>query len=165
MVRDSRGVTLQLVAGVAAVVTVLSYAGLHLWVSRGNANPAVSWVGAVLLLAMAVLIYALGLPVRRYRLGEPNANGRRPMTALRAMRVLVLAQAAALTGAAASGWYLAQILVLVPNLDIPSVRGQAIELAVLLIGAIAVVVAGLLVQRMCRIDDDDAPPNASPELR
>ena len=52
---------------------------------------------------MAVLVIAAGLPVRRFLRGEaPSLNP------VRAARTLVLAQAAALTGAGASGWYAAQ---------------------------------------------------------
>ncbi len=157
MVNAGRGVTLALVGTVAAVVALVAFAGLRFWVGGGHSGPEVSWGGAVLLLCMAVGVYVLGLPVRRYLLGRPNARGRRPMTALRAWRTLVLAQAAALTGAAASGWYLAQGLVLLPNLDVPTVRSQGLRVLALLVGAVAIVVAGLLVQRMCRLDDDDGP--------
>jgi MFS family permease len=155
MVNSGRGVHLTLVATVAAVVALVGYAVLRFWVGGGHSAPQVSWGGAVLLLAMAVGVYVVGVPVRRYRLGRPNAKGRRPMTALRAWRTLVLAQAAALTGAAATGWYVAQGLILLPNLDVPTVRGQGLRVAALTAGSMAIVAAGLMVQRMCRLDGDD----------
>jgi hypothetical protein len=70
------------------------------------------------------------------------------------MRTVVLAQASALTGAFVAGWYLAQMLVLLPDLDVASVRSQVWRLVALGVGGVLMVVAGLLVQAMCRVDQD-----------
>ena len=95
---------------------------------------------------MAVGVYCAGLPVRRFLRGEAT----RPLSPLRAMRTLVLAQAAALTGALVAGWYAAQALVLLPDADVPTVRAAMLRsLAVCVSGAL-MVAAGLLVQAMCR---------------
>ena len=100
---------------------------------------------------MAVGVYCAGLPVRRFLRGEAT----RPLSPLRAMRTLVLAQAAALTGALVAGWYAAQALVLLPDADVPTVRAAMLRsLAVCVSGAL-MIAAGLLVQAMCRLDDTD----------
>ena len=94
MVRDGRGITLPLALLVAVLTTAVAWIGLSLWVGSGHALPGASWGGAVLIVFMAVGVYCAGLPVRRFLRGEAT----RPLSPLRAMRTLVLAQAAALTG-------------------------------------------------------------------
>jgi hypothetical protein len=151
MVRDGRGITLPLVLLVAVLTTAVAWIGLSLWVGSGHALPGASWGGAVLIVFMAVGVYWAGLPVRRFLRGEAT----RPLSPLRAMRTLVLAQAAALTGALVAGWYAAQALVLLPDVDVPTVRAAMLRsLAVCVSGAL-MIAAGLLVQAMCRLDGTD----------
>jgi hypothetical protein len=141
----------RLVLVVAVLATAVAWIGLRLWFGAGHALPGASWGGAVLIVFMAVGVYCAGLPIRRFLRGQAT----RPLSPLRAMRTLVLAQAAALTGALVAGWYAAQALVLLPNADVDSVRAAMLRsLAVCVSGAL-MVVAGLLVQAMCRIDDHD----------
>jgi len=98
---------------------------------------------------MAVGVFFAGLPVRRFLRGQ----SRKSLNPMRAMRTLVLGQAAALTGALVCGWYLAQVLVLLPDIDVQSRRTLAIRLAALSAGGVLLAVAGLLTQRMCRVDN------------
>jgi Protein of unknown function (DUF3180) len=76
-----------------------------------------------------------------------------------AARVLALAQAAALAGAATLGWYVAQVLLVLPDADVPSQQAQILQLGALGLGAVGLSAVGLLVQRMCRLDDE--PPGPS----
>ena len=104
---------------------------------------------------MAVGVYCAGLPIRRFLRGEAT----RPLSPLRAMRTLVLAQAAALTGALVAGWYAAQALVLLPDADVDSVRAAMLRSLAVCVSGVLMIVAGLLVQAMCRIDDQDRDQN------
>ena len=61
-----------------------------------------------------------GWQVRKVRDGR--SDGR--VSALRAARTLVLAQAAALTGSVLVGWYLANVLALLPDADVQSQRDR-----------------------------------------
>jgi hypothetical protein len=151
MVRDGRGITLPLVLLVAGLTTALAWIGLSLWVGSGHALPGASWGGAVLIVFMAVGVYCAGLPVRRFLRGEAT----RPLSPLRAMRTLILAQAAALTGALVAGWYAAQALVLLPDADVPTVRAAMLRSLAVCLSGVLMIVAGLLVQAMCRLDDTD----------
>jgi hypothetical protein len=65
---------------------------------------------------MAAGVYWAGVPVQKMREGSAD----KPISPLRAARTLVLAQAAALAGSALVGWYAAQALLLLPDLDIES---------------------------------------------
>lgn len=150
MVRGGKGVTAGLVALIAVAWTGLAYLGLRWWAGEGNRLPGASWGAAVLVVFMAAGVYAAGLPVRRFLRGRARA----PVNPLRAMRTLVLAQAAALTGAVVTGWYAAQVLVLAPNLDVATVRGAAVQAGLLAAAGVVLSVAGLRAQGMCRLDDD-----------
>ena len=70
------------------------------------------------------------------------------------MRTLVLAQAAALTGALVTGWYAAQVLVLLPDFDVDSQRTLGVRAAALAAGGVLLAIAGLVAQGMCRVDGD-----------
>ena len=96
-------------------------------------------------------VFFAGLPIRRFLRGQAKKS----LNPMRAMRTLVLAQAAALTGALVTGWYLAQALVLLPDFDIDSRRTLVVRLAALAAGGAVMVVAGLLAQAMCRVDKGD----------
>jgi hypothetical protein len=150
MVTGGRGVTIRLLLVLGIVVTGFSYLVLRIWTDQGGTLPPTSWGGLVVLVFMACGVFSAGLPVRRFLRGQ----ARKPLNPIRAMRTVVLAQASALTGAAVIGWYVAQILVLLPILDVASRRSMALRLAALAAGGILMVVAGLVVQAMCRVDQD-----------
>ncbi|HEY7721554.1 MAG TPA: DUF3180 domain-containing protein [Pedococcus sp.] len=151
MVNDGRGLRLSHLLGVALVVGGLSWIGWNLYLGRGGLLPPAPWVSAVLLAVMAALVFAAGLPVRRFLRGQAT----RPLSPIRAARTVVLAQAAALTGAGVLGFYGAELLIVLPDLDIPSYSALAWRLAALCAGALLLACSGMAVQRMCRIDRGD----------
>jgi hypothetical protein len=159
MVRGGRGVTIRLVLLVGLVATAFSYLALRIWTAQGGAMPLATWGALIVLVFMACGVLFAGLPVRRFLRGK----AKRPLNPIRAMRTVVLAQASALTGALVTGWYVAQILVLLPNFDIASVRSLAWRLAALAAGGVLMVVAGLVTQAMCRVDKGDRDPDADRE--
>lgn len=148
MVRGGRGVTVRLVVLLAVAVTAVCYLGFHLLIGRGGALPQASWSALIVLVFMATGVFFAGLPVRRFLRGQ----SKKTLNPIRAMRTLVLAQATALTGAMVTGWYVAQVLVLLPDAGIASVRTFVIRLAALAAGGVLLVIAGLLAQAMCRVD-------------
>lgn len=150
MVKDARGVTVRMVLAVIVAVTGLSWIALRWWTNAGHSLPGPSWGSAVLLVFMAAGIYVAGLPVRRWQRGEAT----KPLSMVRALRTLVLAQAAALTGSMVTGWYAAQVLLRLPDVDVAGVRADVLRTLVLLGAGVLLVVAGLLAQRMCRVDED-----------
>lgn len=151
MVRDGRGVSIRLVLLLGLVVTGFGYLGLRLWTGQGRGVPEPSWGALIVLVFMACGVFFAGLPIRRFLRGQAKKS----LNPMRAMRTLVLAQAAALTGALVTGWYLAQALVLLPDFDIDSRRTLVVRLAALSVGGAVMVVAGLLAQAMCRVDKGD----------
>jgi len=151
MVRDGRGVSIRLVLLLGFAVTAIAYPGLRVWTGQGHELPPASWGAVIVLVFMACGVFFTGLPIRRFLRGQ----AKKPLNPLRAMRTLVLAQAAALTGALVAGWYLAQVLVLFPDLDVNSVRAVAVRPGALAASAVLMAIAGLVAQAMCRVDGGD----------
>src|SRR5690242_16389182 len=133
---------------VAAIATLLSLLLQRALRASGWDMPPVPWTAAIGLLLVACLVYSAALPVRRMLRGGPGA---RPVDPLRAARAAVLGKATAYAGAVVLGWYLAQVLLLAPDLDVDARQTQAIRAAVTALAALAAAVAGLLAERMCRV--------------
>jgi hypothetical protein len=91
--------------------------------------------------------------------GTPRA---RPVDPLRAARTAVLGKATAYAGSVILGWYLAQVLLLSPDLDIPARRAQALRAAVTALAALVLCGAGVLAERMCRVPPDDGGDGSAP---
>lgn len=144
-------VTTLVIAGlVMAVVAWLVLRGL----ASGGTLPEPGWIGLVAMLFLGGGLVAAGWQVRQVRDGKPLAH----VTPLRAARTLVLGQAGALTGAVLVGWYVANVLALLPDIDVESQRGRIWPFAAHAVVALLLSGAGMLVQRWCRLrprDDDE----------
>jgi peptidoglycan/LPS O-acetylase OafA/YrhL len=159
VVRPTRTRSLVLLAAGVAVVTWIA---LRWWASSGNELPMLPWStpGVMGLLAVAVLV--AGWPVRRWTHGQRTS----PLDPLRAARTVVLAKAAQYAGALLTGWYVGQVLVIAPSVDVEPRRDLLLRGLVSVAAALLVWLAGWLVERFCRVDrrdDDDergagAPP-------
>ncbi|HVD21640.1 MAG TPA: DUF3180 family protein [Lapillicoccus sp.] len=145
------GIRTRTLVAVAVVVGGASWVALRLLQGGGRDLPSTSWLAVFIFVALALGLLLAGRPVKRLVAGRAT----RPVNPLYAARVLALAQAAALAGAAIVGWYVAQVLMLVPDADIPSQQLQMLTLGVLALAAAGLAAVGLLVQRWCRLEDDD----------
>jgi Na+/proline symporter len=141
---------------VVAVTAVLGLLLQRMLRASGWDMPPVPWTAAIGLALVACLVYSAGLPVRRFIQGGRDAKRVDP---LRAARIAVLGKSTAYAGAVVLGWYLAQVLLLAPDLDIDSRRAQALRAAITALAALAVCVCGLLAERMCRVPP---PPEDRP---
>lgn len=145
------GVRIQTLFVVAAVTVVLGY-GIGLVVTRdGSLLQRPAWPALALLVVMGALVLWIARPVRRHL----RSGRRTSVEALRAARALVLAQAAALTGAAATGWYLGQLGVLVGDLSLVANQERLLSFGLALLASLVLTVCGMLAQSWCRIDDRD----------
>ena len=146
--REIRVGTLALVAAVTGIVAF----GVFAMLTRdGSLVPRPSLLAGVLLVVMGGLVLWLARPVRRYLAGRATTS----LDPLRAARTVVLAQAAALTGAAAAGWYAGQLAVVATDLSLEANRLRILPLLAHVLAALALAVAGLVAQRWCRIDPHD----------
>jgi hypothetical protein len=136
------------------LMATVSWLGLR-WVSAGgNPMPDPGWVAIAVMLFLAGGLVVAGRQVRTVRDGGKVAH----VTPLRAARTLVLGQAGALTGALLVGWYVANVLVLLPDADVDSQRARIWPYLLHIAVAAVLAGAGMLVQRWCRLrprDDDE----------
>ena len=159
MVNQGNGLRWAQLAGIALVVGLLSWLGWRLYLNGGHLLGPASWVSAVMLVAMAILVIGAGLPVRRFLRGE----ARKSLSPIRAARTLVLAQAAALTGSGVLGWYAAQVAHALGDLDLPGYRELLWRLLALCVASLVLTTAGMLTQRMCRVGPPEDPRRGTPD--
>lgn len=148
------GILVALLVGVAAVVWGL----LDIAERRGVSPPALTWTTPVVLVLLAVAVAVSALALRRRLRGD-----RPPPNPLGAARMAVLGKASAHVGPIVGGFYLGYLLLLLPRLEVPDRRDRAVISAVALLASVGLSVAGVLLERLCRIRDDDElePPAAA----
>lgn len=142
-------------------VTGLGWVVLSAAIGRGRYLPQAAWQVDVALAVLILVVLSLGWRVRAY------LRGRRPnLDPIHAAHTLVLAQAAALTGAILAGWYGAQVLTALGDWGIGSRRAAAIAALVTLGVSAALSVAGVVVERWCTLkggSDTDGSADGGPE--
>ena len=149
-------ISVQTLILVTAVTGLLGFAVFAMITRGGSLVPRPSLLSGVLLVAMGGLVLWLARPVRRYLQGRATTS----LDPLRAARTVVLAQAAALTGSAAAGWYAGQLVVVVTDLSLEANQGRLLPLGALVVAGVALAAAGLVAQRWCRIDPPDEEDDA-----
>ncbi|WP_030811283.1 DUF3180 domain-containing protein [Streptomyces sp. NRRL F-2799] len=153
---------IRVLAGVFVVAGVLSWAGARLWNSLGTL-PGVPVAAPIVLALIAVVLFATALSLRArlkaQRERRPDAKGVDPMMAARAV---VFGHASALVAALVSGVYGGTGVLLLELLDIPARRDQAIYAGFSVLAGFAVIAAAILLERVCRLpEDDDTPPTGT----
>ena len=141
-----------------ALVVAALFGGLAGWLLAVTTEalnvvaPSIPWSAPVGLFLVAALVGAIAwsthqqIQVRRERM-EPR----------RAVAFLVLGKASALGGALVAGGYLGYALSFVGRFEAEGPRERVIRSLVAMVGGIALGVAGLLLERACRVpfDEDD----------
>lgn len=142
----------------ALVTTVVVFALLTVYESRGGSPLPTPWPAMLAMLVIAVAVLVVAWPVRRWTAGRRD----RRLDPLRAARAAVLAQAASYCGALLVGWYAGQALVVVGDLGLEPRRDRFVGSVVALLVAVGVVVAGQVAERWCRLPSDpDGPDSGS----
>lgn len=127
----------------------LGYAIVPLSDALSGSAPQVQWSSVGALFVIAVVLFLLANSTHRTVHRE-----RRHIDARRAVRLLLLAKASALTGAILAGGYLGFGLQFVNELNIPLPQQRVIRSVCAAIAAVLIVVAGLLLERACRVPKD-----------
>lgn len=135
---------------VTAALALVSAVVWHLYTRTGRLLQGPAWLTIAVILVIAGLVLWFGWQVRAYQRGEV----RKEFTVLRAARTLQLAQAAALTGAAIAGWFLGHLAILLPDRDLTPYGRQIVPLLLTIVAAVLLALAGLVVQRWCRLPED-----------
>jgi len=139
---------------VAVAVALGGWLLLRALESRGIIPPPVPWLVAAVELVISGVVLAMGWAVRQYLHGD-----RPTLDPIRAARTAVLAKASCLTGAMLAGWYGAQVLVVLGDLDLGPQRERAIGAGAATAGALVLAVAGVIVEGWCRVPP---PPAGDP---
>ncbi|MDO5661877.1 MAG: DUF3180 domain-containing protein [Brachybacterium sp.] len=142
------------------LAAVLGSAGSQVFAARGSAVPLAGWLSGLVLLALAGVLLAVGLPLRRYmaeseqrRLEPTTAPRRHHIDMLTAYRTVLFARASALTGFLIAGLFGGQALFLVM-----SRTGVAAGLLPTLFAAataLALGILGLVVERWGTLPPQD----------
>jgi Protein of unknown function (DUF3180) len=139
-----------------ALAVAALFGALAGWLIVAAANsfdlvaPQVPWTAPVGLFLTAALVGVIAysthqrIHVRRQRI-EPQ----------RAVAFLVLGKASALAGALVAGGYLTYALMFITRLDAVAPRDRVIKSAVAAVAGVALAVAGLLLERACRVPKSD----------
>lgn len=132
----------------------ISWLFLKILEGRGIHLAAISWGVAILLLALAVIIFACGMVLRAYRQGKrPGLQGPR------AAQLVVWGKAASHAGALLVGWYGAQGLLTVTLLQVEAQSARALTAAAATVASLILTVAGLMTERFGELPPpQDGPP-------
>jgi small-conductance mechanosensitive channel len=149
-----------------ALLVAALFGGLAGWLVVVTANafdalpPRVPWSAPIGLVVFAAMVGALAwstyqrLQVRRERM-EPQ----------RAVAFLVLGKASALAGAAVAGGYLGFALMFLARIDAATPRDRVIRSGVAIVAAVGLAIAGLRLERACKVPDADDDDEPAPDLR
>ena len=141
-----------------AVVTALVWGMLRVADQRGTSLPDLDWLAPVGITVLAVAVLVCWVAVRsRLRSDRlPNPLG--------VARMAVLGKASAHVGPIVGGFYLGYLLVRLPGAEAASRRDRAVIAVVALAAAALLTVAGLLLERACRIRGGDEGPDLPDDL-
>ena len=128
---------------------VLGYAFVRITIAVNGVAPQIEWTSVIVLLAAAAIVLVLANSTYR-----TVHRDRRRIDANRAVRFLLLAKASALVGAIVAGAYLGFAAQFVNQLDVSLPETRVIRSVSAAIAAVVLVVAGLLLERACRIPKD-----------
>ena len=131
---------------ITVVTGILGWLLLRVLEGQGVSAPPVPWLATAVLVVISGIVFAMGWAVRQF------LRGKRPnLDPIRAARTAVLAKASAYTGSLLAGWYAAQVLLVLGDLDIDARRERAVAAGIAVAGALLLAVVGLVVERFCQV--------------
>jgi uncharacterized membrane protein len=144
----TRAATVLLVTGVAFAVT---WVAIQVTLDLGWSLPAPPWPVAAVIGLLAVGTLAAAWPIRQWTAGHRD----RQVDPLRAARTVALAKASSLTGAFVTGLWSAFAVTALPRIEVPAQTERAVAFVLAVAASAALLVAGLLAERWCRIPPED----------
>jgi len=139
-----------------ALAVAALFGALAGWLVVAAANsfdlvaPQVPWTAPVGLFLIAALVGVIAYSTYQ----RIHVRGQR-IEPQRAVAFLVLGKASALAGALVAGGYLTYALMFITRLDAAAPRDRVIKSAVAAVAGVALAVAGLLLERACRVPKSD----------
>jgi hypothetical protein len=141
---------------ITLVAGVLSWGGARLWNSVGTL-PGVPAAAPIVLAVIAVVLAAAAISLRgRLRAQRERVPGAKGVDPLSAARAVVLGQASALVAALVTGVYGGMgVFLLTLMSNAPARKGQALTALFAVIAGVGVMAAGLWLQHVCKLPEDD----------
>jgi len=150
----------------AAATTILGFGTSAFLVRSGFAQPVSPTNLLITLPVIASVLVIMALPILRYRaaikrvIEKPETAKTNPpkrVDPFFALRVAMLSKAVAISGSIFLGWHAGVLIALVraPEVESGSVWRQVFGL----LGSIALIVAGLVVENSCKVPPDATPPD------
>ncbi len=136
--------------GLGLVGLVVGWSVRPLSIRAGGAAPTIGWLPVLALLLVAAILAAVAWST--YRSLQTRHERMAPH---RAVNRLVLAKACALTGALVAGGYLGYALAWVGVTDAELDEQRLTRSLVAGLAGVAIVVGSLLLERACRVSDED----------
>lgn len=111
------------------------------------------------LIAVGAIVVGFSLPIRR----AVSGRSKKPVDPFQALRIVVLARASSRVGALLTGVTLGALIYFTTRPVLPGVGSMWLTIGSC-IGAVLLVVAGLIAEHLCTLpkDDDDDAPGAPP---
>ncbi len=151
-----RPTTWRLLTAIAFVSGAVSWAVLRVWTNNRGSLPDVPWPTAVVIALFGVSVLFSALLLRPRLRGE---EGHRPVEPLVSARFGVLSLASSRAGALFIGGYGGFLATALTDLSIDYRRHVAIVSGLCVLAAGVLVVAGLVLERICRL-----PPPPEPSI-
>ncbi|WP_058234394.1 DUF3180 domain-containing protein [Devriesea agamarum] len=132
-----------------------------LFASFGQAVPAPGWMTTVIFLVVAVLLFIVGLPMRRYmqeceeRKQHPTSQPRKHnLDLITAWRTVVFAQAAAYTGVLVGGFFIGEAVYFAMRSGMPPALWPCLGAGV---AGLVLATVGVIVERWGKLPPQDGP--------
>lgn len=152
MISTKMSTLVALLVGAFAVGLIIH----RVWESQGWALPGVPWIAIAGMILLSIILLALGWPIRKWTAGDHSAD----IDHVRAARVLVVAQAAAVAGSLMLGWYLGAATYM---LAVGSRAESGLLMFVPAASAALMTGVGLVVEWFCKLPPNDGEDAARHE--
>lgn len=134
----------------AFIGLIASAAFSYLWESYGNVLPGIPWQAILGMLLLSIVLVAVGWPIKRWNDGDRT----RDIDPLLCARVAMMAKAAAIAGAALTGWYVGAAVYYF--ISAGGIRASAgVGMLVPIATAALLMIVGLVVEHFCTLPPDD----------
>lgn len=134
----------------AFIGLIASAAFSYLWESYGNVLPGIPWPAILGMLLLSIVLVAVGWPIKRWNDGDRT----RDIDPLLCARVAMMAKAAAIAGAALTGWYVGAAVYYF--ISAGGIRASAgVGMLVPIATAALLMIVGLVVEHFCTLPPDD----------
>ncbi len=146
---------------IAAACGAAGYATAKIFDAIANRNLPLPWSLAAFMGILAVAIWLWARGTRARLQGRP---GTKPIEPLQVARSAAIAMATSRTGACVAGFVVGVAVALLGGWDVPYVREQILSGGVAALMAVLAVLAGLSLERACRVPPDSTDTSASGRL-